>query len=190
MLLMILGLVVFLGIHSVSIFCPSWRDGMVTKLGEWPWKIIYSVVSLAGMVMIAKGYGLARLDPVYLYFPPQWLKHTSLLLLLFVFPLVFATYLPGRIKAVVKHPMLLATKIWALGHLLANGTLADVVLFGSFILWAGVDRMSMKQREPRAIPTAPPSKANDLIAVVGGVAVYVVFVLWLHQWLIGVKPVA
>jgi len=190
MYLMILGLVVFLGIHSVSIFSPSWRDGMVVKMGEWPWKAVYSIASLAGMVMIAKGYGLSRLDPVYLYFPPQWLKHTSLLLLLFVFPLIFAAYLPGRIKAAVKHPMLLATKVWALGHLLANGTLADVVLFGSFILWAGADRMSMKHREQRPIPGAPPSKMNDLIAVVGGLAVYVIFVLWLHQWLIGIKPVA
>lgn len=190
MTLMVLGLVLFLGIHSISIFSVSWRDRMVAAIGEWPWKGIYSVLSLAGLVMISRGYELARMDPVYLYSPPLWLKHASLLLLLFVFPLLFAAYFPGRIKAAVKHPMLLAVKIWALGHLLVNGTLADVVLFGSFLLWAGADRMSMKQREQRAIPGAPPSRANDLIAVVGGVAVYVVFVLWLHQWLIGIKPVA
>lgn len=190
MTLMILGLVLFLGIHSISIFAPAWRDATAARMGEWTWKGIYSLLSLAGVIMIAKGYGLARMDPVYLYFPPQWLKHPALLLLLFVFPLVFAAYFPGRIKAAVKHPMLLAVKVWALAHLLSNGTLADVVLFGSFLLWAGADRASMKHREQRPIPAAPPSKMNDLIAVVAGVALYVVFVMWLHQWLIGVKPVA
>ena len=187
---MILGLVVFFGVHSISIVNEPWRDQMVARMGEWPWKGVYSIAALAGLVMISMGYGMARYDPVYLYFPPQWLRHTSLLLMAFVFPLVFAAYFTGRIKSAVKHPMLLATKIWALAHLLANGTLADVILFGSFILWAGADRASMKRRSQRPITSAPPSKVNDLIAVVGGLVVYFAFFLWLHQWLIGVPPVA
>ncbi len=190
MSLLIAGLVIFLGVHSISIVSPSWRDQMAASMGEWPWKGIYSVASLVGVVMISRGYGQARLDAVFLYFPPQWLQHAAMLMLLLVFPLVFAAYFPGRIKSAVKHPMLLAIQIWALGHLLANGRLADVVLFGSFLLWAGADRISMNYREQRTIPSAPPSKSNDLIAVVGGLAVYGIFVIWLHQWLIGVKPYA
>jgi uncharacterized membrane protein len=112
----------------------------------------------------------------------------ALLLLVFVFPLLLATYLPGRIQATTRHPMLAATKLWAVAHLLANGTLADVVLFGSFLAWAVADRISMKHRVQRPVPGAPPSGLNDVIAVVGGLALYGAFVLWLHAWLIGVSP--
>jgi uncharacterized membrane protein len=125
-----------------------------------------------------------------LYVPPVWLRHVALLLLIFVFPLLFAAYLPGRIKTATKHPLLAATKIWAFAHLLANGTLADVILFGSFLVWAVADRISMTHREQRPIPQAPPSKANDAIAIVLGLGVYVAFVLWLHSWLFGVSPIA
>ena len=106
-----------------------------------------------------------------------------------VFPLFLATYLPGRIKAVVKHPTLAAVKLWAVAHLLANGTLADVLLFGGFLAWAVADRISMQQRTQRPLPGAPPRPANDLIAIVVGLVLYGVFVTWGHQWLIGVSPV-
>jgi uncharacterized membrane protein len=112
----------------------------------------------------------------------------ALLLLVFVFPLLLAAYLPGRIKAITKHPMLVATKLWAFAHLLANGTLADLLLFGSFLAWAVVDRISMKHREQRPLPGAPPSPWNDAIAVVVGLVLYVAFVLRLHVWLFGVSP--
>jgi uncharacterized membrane protein len=109
-----------------------------------------------------------------------------------VFVLLLAPYLPGRIKAMAKHPMLLAVKLWALAHLLANGTLADVLLFGGFLAWAVVDRISVKRREKagllRQAPALPASGANDAIALIGGLALYVVFVLWAHAWLIGVRP--
>jgi uncharacterized membrane protein len=186
--ILIAGLILFLGTHSISIVNASWRDQMAARLGEWPWKGIYSLMALAGLVLIVWGYGLARQDPVILYLPPLWLRHVALLLLVFVFPLLLATYLPGRIQALTQHPMLAATKLWAFAHLLANGTLADVVLFGSFLAWAVVDRISMKHREQRPIPGAPPSKWNDAIAVVMGLVLYVAFVLWLHAWLIGVSP--
>jgi uncharacterized membrane protein len=110
-----------------------------------------------------------------------------------VFPLLFAAYLPGRIKTAARHPMLLAVKVWATAHLLANGTLADVLLFGGFLVWAVADRISVKRRsaaEAHDVPAAPPGVANDAIVVVGGLIVYAVFLLWGHRWLIGVSPLA
>jgi uncharacterized membrane protein len=189
MSVLLLGLVTFFAVHSVSIVNEPWRDRMVNKLGEWPWKGLYSLVAIVGFVLIVWGYGLARYDPVVVYSPPVWLRHGAMLLLVPVFPLLLAAYLPGRIQVATKHPMLVATKLWAVAHLLANGMLADVVLFGAFLAWAVLDRISMKRRTQRPIPSAPPSNANDIIAVVVGVGLYVAFVLWLHTWLIGVSPI-
>jgi uncharacterized membrane protein len=158
-------------------------------MGEGPFKGAFSVVSVVGLILIVVGYGMARADPAVLYVPPAWLRHVALLLLVPVFPLLVATYFPGRIKAKLGHPMLVAVKLWAVAHLLVNGMLQDLLLFGAFLAWAVVDRISMKRRSQRPIPTLPASKANDAIAVVGGLALYVVFVLWAHQWLFGVAPV-
>jgi uncharacterized membrane protein len=150
---------------------------------------MYSLLSVIGFVLMVQGYGLARLDPTILYTPPLWLRHVAALLLLPVFPLLLAAYLPGRIKAAVKHPMLTATKAWALAHLLVNGSVADVLLFGGFLAWAVADRIAVgKRAAPRRTPGAPPSKVNDVIAVIGGLAIYVVFVVWAHQRFIGVPP--
>jgi uncharacterized membrane protein len=184
----IVGLVIFIAVHSVSIIANDWRDRMVARLGEKTWKALYGLASIVGFVLIVKGYGLARQDPVFLYEPPYFMRHVTALLMLPVFPLLLATYFPGRISAAVKHPMLTATKAWALAHLLCNGTLADVLLFGSFLAWAVLDRIAVGKRAPRTVPAAPPSKLNDVIAVVGGLALYVVFTLWLHQRWIGVPP--
>lgn len=185
---LIAGLILFFGTHSVSIVNSSWRDRVAARIGEGPWKGLYSLVAIAGLVLIVWGFGLARQDPTILYVPPVWLRHVALLLLVFVFPLLLAAYLPGRIKAITKHPMLVATKLWAFAHLLANGTLADLLLFGSFLAWAVVDRISMRHREQRPLPGAPPSPWNDAIAVVVGLVLYVAFVLRLHVWLFGVSP--
>ena len=182
----LLGLIIFFAVHSVSIVNEPWRDRMVANLGEWPWKGLYSLISIVGVAFIVWGYGLARYDPVVLYSPPVWLRHVAMLLLVPVFPLFLAAYLPGRIQATTKHPMLVATKLWAVAHLLVNGMLADVLLFGAFLTWAIVDRISMKRRTERPIHGALSSKANDIIAVVVGLVLYVAFVLWLHTWLIGV----
>jgi uncharacterized membrane protein len=188
MTMLIIGLLLFFAAHSVSIVAEPWRNAMVAKLGRLGWQAIYSLVSIAGFLLIIKGYGAARLDPVVLYLPPAWLAHLTALLMLFVFPLALAAYLPGRIKAKAKHPLLAATKIWAFAHLLVNGMLADVLLFGSFLVWAVADRISMKRRTPRPVPSLPASKINDAIAVVGGLALYALFVLWAHQAWFGVKP--
>jgi uncharacterized membrane protein len=183
---LLLGLVLFFGVHSISIVNDPWRDRMAARLGEWRWQGVYALVSVAGLALIVWGYGLARHDPVVLYTPPSWLHTVAMVLLVPVFPLLLAAYLPGRIQTAAQHPMLAATKLWAAAHLLANGTLADVLLFGVFLVWAVVDRISMKRRTQRPVPGIPPSPANDVIAVVGGLALYAAFVLWLHGLLIGV----
>jgi uncharacterized membrane protein len=186
MSVLLLGLVIFFAVHSVSVVSDPWRDRIAEKIGEWQWKGLYALVSVVGFALIVWGYGLARLDPIVLYTPPKWLHTVAMVLLVPVFPLLFAAYLPGRIKSATKHPMLAATKLWAVAHLLANGTLAAVLLFGAFLVWAVLDRISMKHRAQRPIPGIPPARANDIIAVVGGLALYVAFVLGLHGWLIGV----
>jgi uncharacterized membrane protein len=188
MSVLVAGLLVFLGVHSVSIINVAWRDRMAARLGEPAWQGLYGLVAVAGFALIVWGYGLARAAPIVLYTPPAGLRHVALLLMVVVFPLLLAAYLPGRIQAAARHPMLLATKVWALAHLLANGSLADVVLFGSFLAWAVADRISLKRRTPRPVPGAPPGKANDLIATVGGIGLYVAFLIWLHPLLFGVSP--
>ena len=191
MALLIAGLVIFLGVHSVSIFAPAWRDAQLARLGAGAWKGGYAIASAIGLVVLVVGYGLARQAPVVLWVPPTWTRHVALLVMVPVFPLLLATYLPGRIKAAVKHPMLAAVKLWALAHLLANGALHDVLLFAAFLAWAVADRISVKRRAvARSVPGAPPSPANDAIAVIGGLIVYVVFLLWAHRWLIGVSPLS
>lgn len=185
MTLLIIGLVLFLGVHSISIVAAPWRDRMAAQLGNG-WRALYSLISLAGFVLIIYGYGQTRLAPQVLYVPPAWLRHVAMTVMLPVFPLLLAVYLPGRIRAATKHPMLLATKLWALAHLLANGMLADVLLFGGFLLWAGADRASFKRRVAREIKTAPFHPRNDWIAVIAGLAIYAVVVMWGHAALIGV----
>jgi uncharacterized membrane protein len=189
MLWLVLGLIFFLGIHSVSIVAPQWRDATAARLGEMPWKGLYSVLAIAGFVMLIVGYGTMRQSPTILYTPPNWTRYLAMLLMVPVFPLLLATYLPGRIKAATKHPMLASVKLWALAHLLANGTLADVLLFGGFLAWAVVDSISMKRRPQRAPPAAPALPSNDLIAIAGGLALYALLVIGAHRVLTGVPLV-
>jgi uncharacterized membrane protein len=189
MSLLIVGLVLFLGVHSVAIFAPALRARMIERLGERAWKGLYGLVSLAGFIVMCYGFGLARQTPVVLYSSPTWLRHLALLIMLPVFPLLIAAYVPGRIKAAAKHPMLAAVKLWAFAHLLANGLLADVVLFGAFLAWAIVDRISVKRRAtPQVLRTAPPGPWNDAIAVVVGLAIYSLTIGWAHARLFGVSP--
>lgn len=187
---LIAGLVLFLGVHSIAIVAHGWRERMAGRMGEAAWKGLYAVVALIGLVLIVRGYGAARLDPTWLYFPPGWLRHLGMLLLVPVFPLLLAAYLPGRIRTTLKHPLLVAVKAWALAHLLMNGTVADVLLFGGLLAWAVAERISLKRRSPRPLPALPAGGWNDAVAVAGGLALYVAFVLWLHVWLIGVPVVA
>ena len=187
--LLIAGLVLFLGVHSIAIVSPSFRARAIQRVGEGAWKGLYALISLVGFVLICYGFGLARQAPVVLYSPPTWLRHVTFLIMLPVFPLVLAAYLPGRIKAAAKHPMLAAVKFWAFAHLLANGSLADVLLFGGFLAWAVVDRIAVKRRSmPQVLRTAPPRPWNDAIAVVLGLAIYALLIGWAHVRLFGVSP--
>ena len=185
---LILGLVLFLGMHSIAIVAPAWRDQMQTRLGEVPWKLAYALISLVGLLLIIRGYGLAALAPIPVWTPPTWLRHVSLLLMVPAFSLLLAAYLPGRIQSAVGHPMLTAVKLWAFAHLLANGNLADLLLFGGFLAWAVADRISLKRRTYVPPHGAPAHKANDLIIIVAGLLLYVVFITMLHAWLFGVSP--
>ena len=188
MTILLIGLAVFLGIHSISIATPGLRAKAVAAIGPNGWRGFYSLVSVAGFVLIIYGFHLARQAPIVLYLPSAWMRHVTFLLMLPVFPLILAAYLPGRIKRGVKHPMLAAVKFWALAHLLSNGMLADVLLFGAFLVWAVCDRISLKRRPPQVIRTAPPNRFNDLIAVTAGLALYAFFIMWAHVWLFGVSP--
>lgn len=185
---LIIGLVIFFGMHSIAIFSPEIRSGAMQRLGEGAWKGVYGLASLIGLGLMIYGFGLARGASVVLYTPPSWMRHAALPLMLPVFPLVIAAYLPGRIKAATKHPMLAAVKLWAFAHLLVNGRLADVLLFGGFLVWAVADRISLKRRPPQKLRTAAAGRFNDLWAVVPGLALYALVVGWLHLRLFGVSP--
>lgn len=186
MTLLIVGVVLFLGIHSVGIL--GLRERMVATLGEGPWKGLYSLVSIAGFVAMVYGYGAARATTTLVWVPPTWSRHLALTLMIPVFPLLFAAYAPGRISRALGHPMLIATAIWALAHLLANGMVHDLVLFGAFFVWAVADLVSYRWRATRPLPGAPPGPLNDVVAIVAGLATYAFFVLYGHVWLFGVAP--
>jgi len=192
MLVLILGLIVFLGIHSTRIFGEDWRRSRIARMGEGPWKGVYALVSLVGLVLIVWGYGMARQNPVVLWTSPEWLRHTSIALNLIAFVL-FAVYLvpAGRLKARLGHPMLLSVKVWAFAHLLANGTLADLLLFGSFLVWAIADFAVSRRRDRKAgtVRIAGPPR-NDAIAVLVGVLIWAAILWRLHYWVIGVSPLA
>jgi uncharacterized membrane protein len=140
------------------------------------------------LVLLIRGYGDIRVSATIFYVPPLWLRHVAALLLLPVFILFIAPYFPSRINQVLKHPQLLAIKLWAMAHLLVNGSSADMMLFGAFLIWAVANRISVKRRPIREVPHIPESKLNFIIAIVTGLGLYVVFALWLHGPLIGVKP--
>lgn len=186
MSLLVIGLVLFLGMHSVSIIAPAARDRWAAQMGANAWRGLYTLVSLAGFVLLVIGYGKARHAPVVLYVPPPGLRMATVLLMLPVFPLMLAAQMPGRIRSALGHPMLVGTMLWSVAHLLSNGMLADVLLFGGFFVWAAADRWSFGHRVARPIKMAPPGRWNDLIAVVAGLGLYAATVLWLHRWAIGV----
>jgi uncharacterized membrane protein len=190
MTLLVAGLVLFLGAHSVRIFADDWRTRTIARTGEARWKTVYSLVSLAGFVLIVWSYGAARETPVAVFAPPVWARHLASLLTLPAFVLLAAAKGPAnRIRAAVGHPMVAGVKLWAFAHLLANGTLADVVLFGSFLAWAIADFVAARRRD-RAAGTAPApgSIGATLVATAIGLAAWALFAFVLHGPLIGVRP--
>jgi len=190
MTLLILGLVLFLGVHSVRIFAEGWRRATLARVGEGAWKGMYSVLSLAGFALIVWGYGQARLDPVVLWSPPTGMRHLASLLTLAAFVLLAAAYVPrNHLKARLHHPMVLAVKVWALAHLLANQTLADAVLFGSFLVWAVLDFRAARARD-RADGTVylHGHTGRTIVTVAVGMAAWAMFAFWAHAALFGVRP--
>ena len=212
MLILIVGLVLFLGAHSARIVAEEPRRRFIAERGENAWKGLYSVVSLIGFALIVIGYGRANESPAYLWVPPAWLSHVTLLLTAVAFVLLAAAYVPGnRIRTAVGHPMVLGVKVWAFAHLLANGKLASVVLFGAFLVWAIADYASARRRDRLGAPAGDGEVSTDVaidaggttaaarvssggtaatLATVGiGLLAWVAFVGWLHRWLIGVSPI-
>ena len=192
MLVLILGLIIFLGVHSVRISADGWRRSIIARLGDGAWKGIYSVASIVGFVLIIWGYGMARQDPVLLWLSPKWLRDVAILLNLVAFVLFAAYAVPaGWLKARLGHPMLLSVKVWAFAHLLANGTLADLFLFGAFLVWAIADFAASRRRDRAAgtVRIAGPVR-NDAIAVVVGFAIWAALLWRVHEWVIGVSPLA
>jgi len=192
MTLLLLGIVIFLGMHLVRVVAPGLRASVIERQGKGVWMGIYTAISLAGLLLIIYGFGEARAVTGMLYNPPVFLKHISLLLMLLAFIYLAAGFLPaGRIAVAVKHPQVLSIKIWALAHLLANGETSSVLLFGSFLAWAVILRISLKRRERAGEKVLPVfrSTSNDLLAVVIGAVAYGLFVWKLHEWLIGVAPI-
>lgn len=190
MTLLLLGLIVFLGVHSTRMCAPAWREAQIARLGMLPWKAVYAIVSLLGFVLIVHAYGQTRLDPVVLWQPPVWTKHVAGLLMLVSFICIAAAYVPGNaLKAKVGHPMLAGVKTWGFAHLLTNGNLADVVLFGSFMVWAILEFRTFRRRDKAAGTTYPRiSVGRDLLVLFLGVAGTAVFAGFLHLQLIGVRP--
>ena len=187
---LILGLILFLGTHSVRIYADGWRSAQIARRGPGAWKGLYTLVSLIGFGLIVWGYGLARQQPVALWAPQPWARHLASLLMLFSFILLVAAYVPKNgVKSWLHHPMVLGVKLWALAHLLANHTLADLLLFGSFLGWAVLSFRAARQRD-RAPHTVYPhgTVAGTLIAVAVGVVAWAAFAFWAHAWLFGVSP--
>ena len=189
-LILVAGLVLFLGIHATRIPTDQRRSGLIARLGKNRYRIIYTVLSIVGLVLIVYGYGQARLDPIFIWNPPAAMRHIAALLMLFSMILLAARYVPANhIKAKLQHPMTLSVKVWALAHLISNGTLADMVLFGSFLIWAVLlFKAARKRPVPMGLTKDEPRKAGTLMTVVVGVLAWLIFAAWLHVHLIGISP--
>lgn len=184
------GLVLFLGMHATRIPDDHRRAGLIARLGKNKYRGLYSVVSIVGFVLIVYGYSLARLEPVFVWSPPAAMRHIAGVLMLFAMILFVASYIPrNHLKARLRHPMTLSVKVWALAHLLANGALADMLLFGSFLLWAVLlFRTARRRAIPMGFSGDEPTLSGTMMTVAAGLVAWVVFAAWLHVLLIGISP--
>lgn len=192
MIPLLLGLLLFIGVHLVST-APELRGGLARRFGEAGFKIVYSLIALAGFALIVAGYHKIQQHTgksPQLWKPPSWGRHVAMLLMLPVFPLLIATYLKGRLAGIVRHPMITAVKFWALAHLFVRGDAASLLLFGGLLAWAVYDRITLKDREARGLVTVGSGPIlNDVIAIVAGLALYYAMIRWGHAALIGVSLV-
>jgi uncharacterized membrane protein len=192
MALLVLGIVIFLGIHLVRSVAPGVRAAVIKRRGTGIWHAIHGIAALVGLALIAIGFDQARATSGVLYTPPTFMAHITLALMLIASICLVAAFLPaGKIRVATKHPAILAIKIWALAHLIANGETASVLLFGAFLAWGVILRISMKKRWRAGEITYPAfvSYRYDVAAVVLGAALYGVIVWKLHELLIGVPPI-
>ena len=188
MIILVLGLLIFFGIHSVRIVASDFRDAQIAT-NERRWKAIYSIASIVGFVLIVWGWSLYRPEAPEIYERPFWGRPAASLLVLAAFVLLAAAYLPpGSIKRRVKHPMLVGIILWAIGHLLTNGDFASLLLFGAFLIYAIVDLIAVIPRGDPAPAVVRPR--SDFIAAAIGLVAFIVFGMWLHGWLFGVVPFA
>ncbi|MFN2327574.1 MAG: NnrU family protein [Chromatocurvus sp.] len=191
MTLMIVGLLIFLGTHSLNIFAPAWRDRQIEQRGAIPFKIVYALISIGGLWLAIVGYGEMRMTAVPLWNPPVGLRHFASLLMLPSFILLVAAYVPANhLKARLGHPMLMAVKIWAFAHLLANGRLGDIIFFGAFLAWAVVLYITLRKKD-RARGTVYPAGRvpGTLATVIGGAVLWFVFARYLHIYVAGVPAI-
>jgi uncharacterized membrane protein len=189
--MLLAGLLIFFGTHSMRIALPAWRDRQIARFGDRNWRGAYSLMSLLGLVLIILGFGKVRWTTQMLWTPPSWAPYATAALLLLAFILNAASGVPGnRIRGIVRHPMLTGVALWATGPLLANGRLADLLLFGSFLVWAVIDFGSCLSRDRLAgvLPVAGTLRA-DMICVLAGLLIWAIFVLFLHRWLFDVSPI-
>ncbi len=187
---LILGLLLFLGMHSVRIGAEGWRSQVIAQRGARTWKGLYAMVSLVGFGLICWGYAQVRQAPQVLWTSPTWTRHLAALLMLVAMVLLVAAYVPRNgIKARFHHPMVLAVKVWALAHLMANNTLADVLLFGSFLLWAVLDFSAARRRDRvAAVRYASGTTGATVVTVLVGAVAWAVMAFWAHSLLFGVRP--
>lgn len=189
MVILALGLFIFMALHLVPT-SPELKSKLVGSFGEIGYKILMSIGSLVGLVLIIWGYGEARFDTFDIWEPPHWMRHVTALFMIPVFPLLVESQLPGKLKAKISHPMLMAVKIWAFSHLLANGDAASMLLFGTFLMYGVYAMISAKKRQRAGLATVTVGSArNDIIALVVGLVIYGAFAVWGHPYLIGVPVV-
>ena len=189
MAIMVVGLVLMLGIHSVKVAAPGWREAAIARLGDGPYKGLYSLISLIGLVLVIWGFTRASEAPVFVYTPPSWGRHVAVALMVPALILVFASASPALgIKRFVAHPLLSATALWAVAHLFANGGLAGVMLFGAILAWVVIDWIAQPLRSQAESATGAFGKW-DFAAVLAGIALYIVLIAGLHYWLFGVSPI-
>ncbi|WP_322014817.1 NnrU family protein [Paraburkholderia sp. J12] len=190
MAILVLGLILFIGVHSVRIVAAPWRAAQIARFGKQGWRMAFAVLSLLGIALIAYGYGLARREPVPIWAPPFWMAHVTALLTAVAFVFITAAFVPGNhFKQTLGHPFLCGVALWAFAHLLANGTLNAILLFGAFLVWASLDLRSERRRDREAGVVYPQGTVSrDVCVVAIGLLAWTVFVFWLHGLLIGVRP--
>ena len=190
MIALVLGLALFLGPHSIRIVADDWRSAQIARLGEPAWKGAYSLLSIVGLVLIVWGYGQARTTPVELWNPPVWSRHLASLFTLVAFVLLAATYVPrNHVRRAIGHPMVAGVALWAFAHLLANGRLADLVLFGAFLVWSVLSFLAGRRRDARSgTLRSAGTWSGDATALVIGIGLWALFAFQLHGWLFGVRP--